>query len=72
MNTQAMRRADENAVSTSNNPVPTFVASTIDRDYRSKLWFMGDRNYVENPFMKAGSELTKKVLGNGRQQEEIE
>jgi hypothetical protein len=72
MNTRAMRRADENAANTSNNPVPTFVASTIDRDHRSKLWFMGDRNYVENPFMKAGSELTKKVLGNGRQQEEIE
>ena len=66
--TRAMHRADENAASTSNNPVPslpTFVESTIDNDHQSKLWFMGDRNYVENPFMKAGSELTKKVLRKG-------
>ena len=40
--TQPMMRAEEKAASTSNNPIPTFIASTINCNHQSKLWFMGN------------------------------
>ena len=38
------------------------LMSAIDCDRRSKLWFMGDRDYVEYAFVEGESEMDRKFL----------
>lgn len=44
----------------SDGPTLSSVMSTIDCDRQSKLWFMGDRDYVEYAFVEGGSEMDRK------------
>ncbi|KAF8333716.1 hypothetical protein F5887DRAFT_675819 [Amanita rubescens] len=54
--------ADNNLEATSSDgPVLSSLMSTMDCDRRSKLWFMGDRDYFEYAFVKGGSEMDRKL-----------
>jgi len=46
----------------SDDPVLSSLMSAIDCDRRSKLWFMGDRDYVEYAFVEGGSEMDRKFV----------
>ena len=48
------------AVTSSDGPTLSSLISTIDCDRQSKLWFMGDRDYVEYAFVEGGSQMDQK------------
>ena len=53
--------ADNNLEATSSDgPVLSSLMSAMDCDRRSKLWFMGDRDYVKYAFVEGGSEMDRK------------
>jgi hypothetical protein len=53
--------ADNNLEATSSDdPVLSSLISAMGCDRRSKLWFMGDRDYVEYAFVEGGSEMDQK------------
>ena len=45
-------KADNNLEATSDGSVPTRLMTALDGDRRSKLWFMGDRDYIEYMFVE--------------------
>ncbi|KAF8329020.1 hypothetical protein F5887DRAFT_1082782 [Amanita rubescens] len=53
---------DNNLEATSSDgPVLSSLMSAMGCDRRSKLWFMGDRDYVEYAFVEGGSEIDQKL-----------
>jgi hypothetical protein len=57
--------ADNNSESTSSDGLAlSSLMSAIDCERRSKLWFMGDRDYVEYAFVEGGSEMDQKFGQN--------
>ena len=55
--------ADNNLEATSSDgPVLSSLISAMDCDRRSKLWFMGDRDYVEYAFVEGGPEMDQKFV----------
>jgi hypothetical protein len=47
-------KADNNLEATSDGSMPTCLMATLDGDRRSKLWFMGDQDYIEYMFVEGG------------------
>jgi hypothetical protein len=54
--------ADNNLETSSDGPVLSSLMPAMDCNRRSKLWFMGDRDYVEYAFVERGSEMDRKFV----------
>ena len=54
--------ADNNLEATgSDGPALSSLMSAIDCDRRSKMWFIGDRDYVEYAFLEGNTEMDQKL-----------
>jgi hypothetical protein len=55
--------ADNNLEATSSDdPLLSSLMSAVDCNQRSKLWFVGDLDYVEYAFVEGGSEMDQKFI----------
>ncbi|KIL54634.1 hypothetical protein M378DRAFT_745907 [Amanita muscaria Koide BX008] len=52
---------DNSKAMSSDDPALTSLMSTIDCDRRSKLWFTGDRDYMEHAFVEGGPKAEQKL-----------
>ncbi len=59
----AVGNADNNLMSSDNPRLKDFM-SVINCNHDSKLWFRGDRDYVENAYVEAGSEQEQRLVNN--------